>query len=294
MLGNFFRRTSREQAGKATATAGILGPLVDIFGELGEGLNVLLNLGHQGSFLYDAHHIVTSEDPNDIEAIPTGAGSAHWTTPRRVVYRIDFFNEPKANAPAFNVVVKLHLDPGLNPTTVQPESSSFPGTRFNYDPATRMVTWVLPNIDLTPDTKPPNGEAWVSFSASPKGGLKTGAAIHESAQVLFDFNPPIDTPSITRTIDATPPKVVMLKAGKLTRHILPLTWTVKSAAGAAYSELYVSINGKRLTPLAQTTKTSYQFPVQAGKRYSFAVQSIDVAGLTSPVPTRPVISIRVK
>jgi hypothetical protein len=235
-----------------------------------------------------------SLDPNNITAAPAGASKAGWIASQPVTYRVDFFNQPKATAPAFNVVVKLHLDGNLDPSTVQAGDSSFPGTQFTFDPSTRVVTWILPNIDLPPDTNPPNGEAWVSFSASPKAGLKTGTAIHESAQVLFDFNPPITTSTDTQTVDATPPKVVKLKAGKLKGHVLPLTWRVKSEAGAASSELYVSINGKGLIPFAETVKKSFEFAVKAGKKYGFAVQATDVAGLTSLVPKRPVVTVHVK
>jgi IPT/TIG domain len=284
--------TVLENAGQVSA-AEIVGTLLAPFHVI-EAVKFAAALAAAALYALICPDNTSSEDPNNITAAPAGAGKAGWIASQPVAYRVDFFNQPKATAPAFNIVVKLHLDANLDPSTVQPGASSFPGTQFTFDPTTSTVTWILPNIDLPPDTKPPNGEAWVSFSASPKPGLKTGTAIHESAQVLFDFNPPITTPTRRQTIDATPPKVVKLKAGKLKGHVLPLTWKVKSKAGAASSELYVSTNGKGLIPFAETVKKSFKFAVQAGKKYGFAVQATDVAGLTSPLPKRPVVTVHMK
>lgn len=244
--------------------------------------NPLINLVVQ---LAPCPKIVTSLDPNDITAAPSGAGARGWTAPQPILYSVDFYNEPKATAPAYNVVVKLPLSSKLNPTTIQPGDSSFPGTQFTFDPATNMITWVLPNIDLPPDTKPPNGEAWVSFTVTPEARLKTGTAIWEKAQVFFDYNPPIDTPSVTQTIDATAPRI-RLTIGKQQGTLIPLRWRILSSVPVALSEIYVSIDGKAYVPFAQTRSLSYNFHTKSGHKYRFFVQGQDVAGLSSARPPR--------
>ena len=235
------------------------------------------------------HALTSSLDPNDIQAQPVGRGSKSWIASQPITYTVRFFNEPKATAPAFNVVVKLPLDPNLDPSSVQPGVSSFAGTQFAYDPDTNIVTWILPNIDLPPDTSPPNGEASVSFSASPRKGLKTGTAIHESAQVLFDYNPPISTASVLSTIDATPPTISHLTASRR-GNVVGLNWKTSGRVPISGSQIDISVDGGPLVPLVQTKRTTFKFHGAAGHTYGFAVQTQDMGGLTSSSPAFAVLT----
>jgi len=259
------------------ATAGLTKDAAGAFTAQDPGIGSIWDIY---KFFHNAHKIVTSEDPNEITAIPAGTGTSDWIQSQPITYRVDFYNKPTASAPAYNIEVKLHLSPNLDPNSVQPGASSFPGTEFSFDPATGTVTWTLPSIDLPPDSSPPNGEAWVSFSASPKSGLATGTAIGESAQVFFDYNPPIRTATTTQTIDATAPTLsptaTSAGVGKV-----DLKWTTSGPVPLGLSQIHASIDGSAYGVVGQSQSSSYPFAAKGGHTYAFAVQSTDVAGLIS-------------
>ena len=247
--------------------------------------------------LYYMHKAVHAVDPNDIEASPAGAGSGGWITPQPITYVIHFQNDPAATAPAVNIRVTATLDPGLDPSTLQigdPDQSSYSGTQVQYDPTTRQITWWLPGIDLPPDTSPPSGEGWVSFTATPLGGLASGTTISESAQVVFNYNPPVDTASVTQTLDTQPPLVTMAampqaeSAGSVT-----LSWSTQGGAPIQAYDLYESQGSGPLVPVLSTPDAAASVTVAPGESYGFAVQATDLAGLASPVPTAAQVSFSV-
>ena len=232
-------------------------------------------------------------DPNAISANPGGAGGQGVIpagTP--ITYTVRFENT--GNAPVTDIRVVLKLDPALDPTTLASNGSSFAGTQFAYDPATGTVTWFLPEVNLPPSTNPPAGEGWVSLKVTPKADLPSGTAVTESADVYFDYNPPVATGTVTRTLDTTPPTVTMASlpasepAGPLT-----LSWQGHSAVGIQQYTLYLSQNGGPLEPWASTAGTSYTLTLAAGHTYGVGVQATDVAGLSSSAPSEPQASFSV-
>jgi hypothetical protein len=232
-------------------------------------------------------------DPNRLDAYPQGAGASGWMTPQPLTYVIHFENEAKATAPAQNIRVVLQLDPSLDPATVAPGPSSFAGTEFTFDPASGTVSWWLPGINLPPNTTPPNGEGWVSFTVRPKAALPTGTQILASAQVFFDYNPPVQTATVVRTIDATPPSVtVQALPATVPAGPVQVSWQGQSAAGIASYTVFLSQDGGPLVPADTTSATSDTLYLQAGHTYGVAVQAVDVAGLASPLPTAPQIQFQ--
>ena len=224
-----------------------------------------------------------SLDPNAISVQPGGAGSGHWVPATRpLTYTIQFENEPTALAAALNIRVALSLDASLDPNTVQEGPSSFAGALFAFDPQSGQLTWTLPNINLPPDSSPPNGEGWVSFTATPKSGLANGTTINESANVYFDYNPPVQTNQLTSTVDATPPVVTLAAVpAHVSSTPLTLSWSTNSAAGVQGYAVYLSTNGGAFSVAATTTGTSLALPVVAGYDYGVTVVATDVAGLAS-------------
>ena len=60
-----------------------------------------------------------------------------------------------------------------------------------YDPGTRTITWTLTNINLQPgETK------YVSFRAMPRSDTPRGTFIYNRATVVFDTQPPMNTPTV--------------------------------------------------------------------------------------------------
>ncbi|MHB8329830.1 MAG: DUF7619 domain-containing protein, partial [Acidimicrobiales bacterium] len=230
--------------------------------------------------------VADSEDPNSIAVSPAGTGSGGWVTPQPLTYVVHFQNDPSASAAAQDIRVVLPLAPGLDPSTIEPGAGSYAGTQFAYDASTNTVSWVLAGIDLPPDKSPPAGEGWVSFTVSPKAGLASGTAISESAQVFFDYNPPISTPVVRSTIDSSPPALVM-NALPATVYGGPVTvsWQATSPAGVADSVVYVSEDGGALAPYAVTSGDAAVIDTTAGHTYGVAVVATDALGVTDPVPS---------
>jgi hypothetical protein len=230
-----------------------------------------------------------SEDPNNMEAQPVGVGTRGWMTPQPLNYVIHFQND--GNAPAHDIRITTTLDSTLDPATLrvgEPDQSSFAGTVVSYNPTTRTITWLLPGINLPPDTTPPAGEGWVSFTVQPQAGVANGTTIAESARVFFDYNPPVATNVVTRTIDTSPPTATL---APLPAVVLPgpltLTWSGSSPVGIDHVVLYESVDGGTLSPVFVSRGTSATVMVVAGHRYGFAVQAVDGAGLAAAVPTTP-------
>ena len=223
-----------------------------------------------------------SLDPNDITASPAGIGPSQWIQgTQRIIYTIRFENEAAATASAVNIRVAATLDPSLDPSTVQPGSSSFAGAVFSFDTQTGQLTWTLPNINLPPDTSPPNGEGWVSFSALPKSGLANGTEVSESADVYFDYNPPIETNTATSTLDTVPPVVTLTPLSAQVSSPVALQWTSSSLAGVDNYAVYLAFDGGALALMERTNATSDTFGLAKGHSYSVAVVATDITGLTS-------------
>jgi len=244
-------------------------------------------LGGACQAMWDGSHALASEDPNNISVDPVGSGTAGWVTNRPLTYMITFQNEPSATAAAQNVTVTAKLDPNLDPSTVNFGDSSFSGTEPSYDPVSGMLTWEMPGIDLPPDTSPPGGEGYVSFSADPLPGVAQGTAISESAQVIFDFNPPIDTPTVTNKVDVTPPVATLsaLPADEPAGNV-SINWSTTSPVGVSQYILLQSEDGGPLEPVAATSNTEATVAVDTGHRYGYAIEvASDNAGLAGVVPT---------
>gem|GEM_PF-3941468 len=245
-------------------------------------------LGGVAAALYYLYKAVSSLDPNDMEAIPAGAGSSGWIAPQPLEYFVRFEND--GNAPAANVRVSVVLDPHLDQSTLQigaPSQSSFAGTEVNYDPATRVITWEMPGVDLAPGQS-----GWVSFVASPVPGIADKTAIDESADVYFDYNPAVVTPTVTRTIDTTPPTVSLNSLPpSAPPGALSVSWSANSQVGVADFVLYESVDGGPLLPVAETTATSTTVDLAAGHTYGFAVGAVDLAGLSSAVSGPEVVEV---
>ena len=243
-------------------------------------------LGGGCSGMWNSAHAVGSEDPNNLTVDPVGAGTDGWITGQPLTYQIAFENEPTATAAANTVTVTAQLNSNLDPSTLQFGDSSFAGTEPSFDPATDTLTWVMPGIDLPPDTSPPDGEGYVSFTASPKAGLAEATTISEQAQVTFDFNPPIDTPTVSSTLDVTPPTATLAALPTLEpAGTVPLSWSSTSPVGIATYVLYQSTDGGPLTPVDTTGATTDDVTVAAGHTYGFAVEAADdLAGLAGTVP----------
>ncbi|MEW6620576.1 MAG: hypothetical protein AB1422_14765 [bacterium] len=145
---------------------------------------------------------------------------------------------------------------------------------------------------LPPNSNPPNGEGWVSFSIKPKNNLPSGTQIKNKASIVFDINPPLDTPEVFNTIDSGIPTSSM--------NPLPATITSKSfnlcwagsddlnGSGIRNYTIYCSDNESPYAPIYVATSTgSYTYRGKYNHRYRFYSRASDNVGNLEAIPETP-------
>lgn len=135
-------------------------------------------------------------DPNDKLATTSSGSSSSWTLEEDewVDYTIRFQNT--GTDTAFNVVITDTLPANLDPASVivGPASHSFSWQLRDVS----TLKFIFPNI-LLPDSNvnEPRSHGFVSFRIKPREPLLPATMIENSANIFFDFNPPVITePSI--------------------------------------------------------------------------------------------------
>ncbi|MEM8600483.1 MAG: T9SS type A sorting domain-containing protein, partial [Bacteroidota bacterium] len=104
-------------------------------------------------------------------------------------------------APAEFVTIVDTLSADLDPNTLEVLETSSDST-FSFTVEGQVVTFRFVGIDLPPNVIPPEGEGFVSFTLQQRPGLEEGTAIDNRASIVFDFNPPILTPTVTYELRA--------------------------------------------------------------------------------------------
>jgi hypothetical protein len=140
------------------------------------------------------YEVRTSYDPNDKAAYPAGDidTAQEWLT-----YTIRFQNT--GNAPAQYIHVDDTLDTDI-------DESSFRLLYTSHNPLNttltgRAVRFSFPNINL-PDSvsNEPASHGMVQYSVKLKEGLPVNTVINNTANIYFDFNPPVVTNTTVNTI----------------------------------------------------------------------------------------------
>jgi Beta-propeller repeat len=265
--------------------------------------------------------IITSGDPNDKVGNPGSGAARFLSGMPPMNYSIYFDNMPTATAPAQKVVVTDQLNASvvdlqtltLGPISFVDKLVTSPATPLSVlgtystdvdlrpaknlitritaalNQSTGVLTWTYTSLDpstMQPTTDPLAGflpvgtEGSVSFSVVPKTAA-TGTQITNKATIVFDVNPPIDTPVWLNTLDNTKPtsQVNPLPATE-TITTFPVSW-IGSDIGAGIQDytVYVSDNGGPATAwLSNTTSTQGLYPGLGGHTYSFYSIARDLVG----------------
>lgn len=155
-----------------------------------------------------------------------------------------------------NVVVTLDVPAGILTwrfKSVDPATGSFPD-----DPFAGFL--------------PPAGEGSVSFTVGLRAGISTGGVVRNRATIVFDTNPPLDTPEWLNTVDSSKPSsnVTALQPTQ-TSLSFPVSWQGSDAgSGIGKFSIYVSDNGSPFTVWqSNTSASSAVFTGQAGHTYGF-------------------------
>jgi hypothetical protein len=262
---------------------------------------------------------VQSQDPNS-KFGPLGQGLQRFTNGSGTLsYFVPFENLSSATAPAQSIMISDTLNSNLDPATVTLGPITFPSQvitppaiplsispftatvdlrpplnllvkiNASMNMTTAVLTWTLQSLDPAthlPPTDPlagflpPGAEGSVFFTVLPKSTVTTGTVIQNAATVVFDVNPPINTPTWFNTIDNTKP----------TSHVNPLpatetttfqvSWTAFDVgAGVQDTTLYASDNGGPFTAWQTNVMTSSAlFSGIAGHSYAFYSIARDLVG----------------
>lgn len=160
------------------------------------------------------------------------------------------------------------------------------------DPATGFLP-LDPQLGfLPPNVNSPEGEGFVNFSVRSRSGSVTGTRLDAKATIVFDTQPPIDTPPIFNSVDAGKPAsaVFPLPASSLDPNFV-VQWTAldnDGESGLAGVNVYVSEDGgDYFLWLPDTTLTQSPFVGEPGVEYSFYTVARDNAGNIEPTAGAP-------
>jgi uncharacterized repeat protein (TIGR01451 family) len=132
------------------------------------------------------YQVINSYDPNMKEVFPVNVlpGFEDWFT-----YTIHFQNT--GSAPAFNIRLTDTLSNNLDLETFQVINySHYNNVALNNN----LLTFRFPNIMLPDSTSNLEGsKGFVQYRIKPKANLPLGTQIRNTANIYFDYNPPIIT-----------------------------------------------------------------------------------------------------
>lgn len=174
------------------------------------------------------------------------------------------------------------------------------------DVSTGKVTWTMTAIDPTTGEQPnsatlgllpPNndsndGQGFVTFTVKPKTTISTGAVIQNAATITFDTEAPINTNTVSNTIDAEAPgSAVDSLPATQPNPTFSISWSGTDAPGGSgllNYDIYYSVNNGPYQPLLSgTTLTTAQFTGQLNTTYRFYSVARDNAGNLEAAPASP-------
>ncbi|MBF8149958.1 T9SS type A sorting domain-containing protein [Winogradskyella sp. F6397] len=143
--------------------------------------------------------VIGSYDPNDITVLE-GDEITIEEADKYLHYLIRFQNTGTASA--INVSVEHILDDKLDWTTMQLESLSHVGRVEIMDETD--VSFIFNNINLADSTNDePNSHGYIAYKIKPKSNVEVGDIISGTADIFFDFNPPITTNTVNTEVVET-------------------------------------------------------------------------------------------
>ncbi len=139
----------------------------------------------------DRSELLCGYDPNDKMAQPLGDHLSNYSLQGdSIEYTIRFQNE--GNYTAFDIIVVDTLDKSLDINTLRVVSSSHE-VQTTLESG-RILRFYFEDINLPPNGQDSMGsQGFVKYQISPLSELENNTIIQNSANIYFDFNPPIPT-----------------------------------------------------------------------------------------------------
>ncbi|MBR5079109.1 MAG: hypothetical protein IKX30_10235 [Victivallales bacterium] len=150
------------------------------------------------------------------------------------------------------------------------------------DPETGIMLQDIDKGFLYPNDESGRGDGQIVYSIAALPNLETGTTIRNTADIYFDFNEPMSTPTTLNTIDADAPGVASLALSMDGEGLITLDMSAEDVgAGIAGFNIRWSTDGEHFSDYGYTTYTQLQLPGRSGMTYYFQIQAVDVVGLTS-------------
>jgi len=170
----------------------------------------------QGEAAYDkdCREVRLAYDPNEKSAVPTGVGPEHLMVANRPIqYTIDFQNT--GTDTAYRVLIRDVLPAQLDVTSFRPLFATHDYTWQIYGNDT--LEFLFQPIALPDSAANQEGSrGFVTFTIDQLPDLPNGTIIENSADIVFDFNPPIYTNTVTHTIGKLLVRITTPTAGVAT------------------------------------------------------------------------------
>lgn len=147
---------------------------------------------------YDCDSVVSSWDPNDKLANPSGIGEAGNIDPatKEINYLINFQNE--GNYRTFRVRVEDEIDPAFDINSLMLGDVSH---TYRMVKTGRKIVWYFDNIELTPKSQNEKlSKGYVQYTLKLNSNLPLGTQIKNTAYIYFDANPAIITNTTKNTL----------------------------------------------------------------------------------------------
>ena len=264
---------------------------------------------------------VSSWDPNDKVGVAGAGAARYVSGSWPLTYTVFFENLAEATAPAQEVWIMDQLDAQLDyasvslgqirfgttvvavpagsldfSTTVdlRPEQELLVVIEGTLDQSGQLV-WHFLSLDpatgqppadpfvgfLPPNVAPPMGEGSVSFDVKPITEVLTGAIIRNEADIVFDTNPSIVTPTWRNAIDKSRPvsAVTPLNDIQFSADFAVSWYGRDEGAGVKDYTVLASENGGPFNIwIRDTADTTAIFHAEDGQCYGFSVIARDGAG----------------
>lgn len=145
-----------------------------------------------------SHELFCAYDPNDKSVFPEGLGNMGYIqNGTEMEYLIRFQNT--GNDTAINVIIRDQLDSGLDWNSFYLMGSSHTLTSITVDNG--HVEFEFEGIMLPDSTVDFLGsQGYVKFKINLQNNLEPGSIVDNSAEIYFDYNPPIITNTVVNAI----------------------------------------------------------------------------------------------
>jgi len=218
-----------------------------------------------------------SLDRGAFELVAVGFGSHTWLIPSgRAAYSTRF---------DVRSTLGLYVDFQAEFNTVTGELVA---TLTSIDPATGAIPTSLMSGFLPPNNTPPQGEGFLTYRVRPGAAAPSGTPVQAVGRVYFDDNPPIDTPTISHTLDVGYPSAAVNALPAAVPPSFTVAWSGADEAGGAgigSYDLYVAENGGPFTLLLSgATAASAVVQGQVGNSYAYYVLATDNVGHRQQMP----------